>query len=244
MFNLYDIYIYLKNYPIIYSHRSDDEGTEEGILNAPSNPESTDKEDQMTHTEFVKIRNKTERKVQTEEVTNKLSSFNNSNKIPDKKISEDAPTNSKKKRKKRKSNASNVEIALEPKSVHQSLNNQPPRKLKENKPNPFKSADHNQSTSTNTTNTIFKPTVSKSKPSNTNSQNPFRGNENNIKKGNGQANSQQTSRFVSNKIQKKKFDLSKKISNSRVNISDERLKAYGINPKKFHKQQKYGNPQN
>lgn len=233
-----------KIFKSLYGEGSDDEGTEEGILNAPSNPESTDKEDQMTHTEFVKIRNKTERKVQTEEVTNKLSSFNNSNKIPDKKISEDAPTNSKKKRKKRKSNASNVEIALEPKSVHQSLNNQPPRKLKENKPNPFKSADHNQSTSTNTTNTIFKPTVSKSKPSNTNSQNPFRGNENNIKKGNGQANSQQTSRFVSNKIQKKKFDLSKKISNSRVNISDERLKAYGINPKKFHKQQKYGNPQN
>lgn len=251
----------------IYGHRSDDEGAEDDIINAQSNSESTDK-DQVNNAEIGKIGNKAKRKVQAQEVNNQSSSTNDSEDIPVKKlklndsksnvdkgveINEDTQINSKKKRKKRKSKASNIDVAQEMKSAHQNFNNQLPSELKDNKPNPFKSTDDKQSSSTNKTTSIAKAfsnsALVKAKSSNPNKPNPFR--PNNKRNDNGQANSKQSTRIGSNKIQQKKFrpnskkfDLSNKVSKNDVNISDERLKAYGINPKKFHKKQKYGKPEN
>uniref|UniRef100_A0A034VZF4 Protein KRI1-like protein n=1 Tax=Bactrocera dorsalis TaxID=27457 RepID=A0A034VZF4_BACDO len=142
--------------------------------------------------------------------------------------------------------------ALTNTSAHQNSNNQSP---KDNKPNPFKATDHNQSSSTNTSSSIIgassNSALGKTKSSNPNKPNPFKGNKNNKIRGSGQANSEQSSRFVTNKIQKKKFkpnskkfDSNNKVSKDGVSISDDRLRAYGINPKKFHKKQKFGKPQN
>ncbi|XP_050334333.1 protein KRI1 homolog isoform X1 [Bactrocera neohumeralis] len=254
-----------KIFKSLYGEGSDDEGAEEDILNAQSNAESTEN-NPINNTEISKIENKNKRKAQAEEETNKSSSINDSNEIPDKKlklddpnpkadksakINEDAQTNSKKKRKKRKSKASNAAPETST-SAHQNSNNQSP---KDNKPNPFKSSKHNQSSSTSATSSIVgessNSAFGKTKSSNPNKPNPFKGNKNNKGRGNGQANSEQSSRFVSNKIQKKKFkpnskkfDSSNKDSKDGVSISDDRLRAYGINPKKFHKKQKFGKPQN
>ncbi|XP_067648287.1 protein KRI1 homolog isoform X2 [Eurosta solidaginis] len=80
------------------------------------------------------------------------------------------------------------------------------------------------------------------------SANPFKVNK--INTGKGPISERKTTLFTANKKQKvqlkpntKKFNNTNKAANSDVNISDERLKAYGINPKKFHKKQKYGKPQ-
>ncbi|XP_011189017.2 protein KRI1 homolog [Zeugodacus cucurbitae] len=252
-----------KIFKSLYGDGSDDEDADEDKLNATANPEFIEKEDQANISEIGKIG---KRKLQTEEITS-LPSTNDTNEIQDKKIklndpkpnndqsvkiNEDTQTNSKKKRKKRKSKVSNVEVKTKTAEQHQNLNNQPPSKLNQNKANPFKFTDPNPSSSTNTPNATVKapstPTNGKVKSG---QLNPFKGNENNVKKGSGQANSERGSRFKSNKIQKnkpkpnsKKFDSSNKASKNGVNISDERLKAYGINPKKFHKKQKYGKPQN
>lgn len=256
-----------KIFKSLYGEESDDEGAEDDIINAQSNSESTDK-DQVNNAEIGKIGNEAKRKVQAQEVNNQSSSTNDSEDIPVKKlklndsksnvdkgveINEDTQINSKKKRKKRKSKASNIDVAQEMKSAHQNFNNQLPSELKDNKPNPFKSTDDKQSSSTNKTTSIAKAfsnsALVKAKSSNPNKPNPFR--PNNKRNDNGQANSKQSTRIGSNKIQQKKFrpnskkfDLSNKVSKNDVNISDERLKAYGINPKKFHKKQKYGKPEN
>ncbi|XP_036337731.1 protein KRI1 homolog [Rhagoletis pomonella] len=164
-------------------------------------------------------------------------------------------TKSKNKRKKRKAKPNNAEEVTTKtpgtNTAGQQLKNNQKRKVDQNKPNPFKTndltiADVQPSTSTTSlkVNTQSNPKDRKTKQ---HKSNPFKQNQN--KKGSLNAISEKN-KFAGNKVQKakyksnsKKFHKSKS-TNSDVNISDDRLKAYGINPKKFHKKQKYGKPQN
>ncbi|XP_053955389.1 protein KRI1 homolog [Anastrepha ludens] len=174
----------------------------------------------------------------------------------------DIETKNKKKRKKRKAKTNSNEITAKcsPATTPGSEVNSSSQKksnINNNKTNPFRTNQHtntnDQPSTKSTTAAIENATndaqFSKSKPL---KPNPFQGNQKNIKKGTLHAISEKKNKhFVANKVQKRKsqpnqrkFNQNSKSTNGGANISDERLKAYGINPKKFHKKQKYGKPQN
>ncbi|XP_055913201.1 protein KRI1 homolog [Eupeodes corollae] len=80
--------------------------------------------------------------------------------------------------------------------------------------------------------------------SKTSSKNPFNNNKDQRKHANGKSNATQSSNKSSNKNKFNKSNANQQKNGDNgtsSQITDDRLKAYGINPKKFHKKQKFFN---
>ncbi|CAD7003111.1 protein KRI1 homolog [Ceratitis capitata] len=134
----------------------------------------------------------------------------------------------KKKRKKRKTKLKKGEVTSANQTITSQVdaNKHQPKERNPNKTNPFKI---NNKASANDQSFVKKVSNIQGFKSKPNKSNPFKGKTNAAKSDKSRSNSEKNTT---------------KNPNSSVGISDERLKAYGINPKKFHKKKKYGKQQN